>query len=329
MAEFDMMGGAPPRVTLAFLSWNRLHYLRATIESARDCIQYPNLEWIISDNESTEAGLREYIASLDWVTHKWSSMQTHADAMNEIVARASGRYVLIWPEDMQFVVRGTWFERLVATLEDNPWIGSVLLNFLRRKTYQRLLGDITRTDASRLLTEFKRRRFNFRYPRRVRGEVSLATFGWRLPGTIGSGIPSLTRTDYWRALGPWRATAAGHASIVDSSLGAEDDMVRRFEESGQSWQQAILMKPAAADIINDAYGSKAKIRRGKRYGVYTPPPDGTFYYDIMREEDLPEDENGFPLSFEGYVRPRGFALPLDADGNLLKASLNEDVISDV
>jgi hypothetical protein len=49
----------PPRVTLGLLSWNRLHYLRATLESARRCIQYPNLEWIVVDNESNEPGLRE------------------------------------------------------------------------------------------------------------------------------------------------------------------------------------------------------------------------------------------------------------------------------
>jgi glycosyltransferase involved in cell wall biosynthesis len=318
-----------PKVTLAFLSWNRLHYLRATIESARVCIQYPNLEWIISDNESTERGLSEYIAGLDWVDHKWSKTQTHADAMNEVVARAAGRYVLIWPEDMQFVVKGRWLERLVATLEDRPWIGSVLVNFLRRQTYRRLLGGIGRTDVSRLLIELRRRRLHFRIPGRVRGPAALATFGWRLPGTVGSGIPSLTRTEYWRMLGPWRAGAPSQASLVDSSLGAEDDMVRRFETSGQWWQQAILMKPAAADIINDAYGSKAKIRRGKRYGMYTPPQDGVFYYDIMNEESLPDDENGFPLSFEGYVRPRGFSLPLAADGSLLKSSLNEDIVSEV
>jgi hypothetical protein len=41
----------PPRVTFGLLSWNRLHYLRATLESARRCLQYPNLEWIVVDNE--------------------------------------------------------------------------------------------------------------------------------------------------------------------------------------------------------------------------------------------------------------------------------------
>ena len=123
-----------PRVTVAILSWNRLHYLRATAESARRCLRHPELEWIISDNESVEPGLRDYVSALDWVEHKWFKTQTHAEAMNEIVARATGKYLLLWPEDVQFVVEGDWLTRLVSVLEENPWIGSVSLNFLRRKT---------------------------------------------------------------------------------------------------------------------------------------------------------------------------------------------------
>jgi glycosyltransferase involved in cell wall biosynthesis len=318
-----------PTVTLAFLSWNRLHYLRATLESARRCIDYPNLEWIVSDNESVEPGLVNYIAGLDWVQEKWSRTQTHADAMNEIVSRATGKYLLIWPEDMQFVVESDWLQKLVSLLEQEPWIGSVLLNFLRRKTYRRLLGPPDIRDVIPALNELKRRQLRFRFPRRVRDDISLATFGWRLPGLVGSGIPSLSRLDHWRRIGPWRTGDPRQARLIDSSLGAEDDMIARFERSGLALQQGILMKPVAADIINDEYGSKAKVRRGKRYGNYTPPPSGDFYYEILNEAELPEDEEGYPLSFEKFVRPIGFSLPLDQNGDLRKASLNEDVVTEV
>lgn len=315
-----------PRVTLAFLSWNRLHYLRATMESARRCIRYPDLEWIVSDNESVEPGLREYVGSLDWVQEKWFRTQTHAAAMNEIIERATGKYVLIWPEDVQFVVEGDWLSRLVNTLDEHPEIGSVLLNFLRRKTCRRLLGAPGLNDAVPLLSEIKHGRL--RIPRRIKGAAPLATFGWRLPGVVGSGIPSITRVEHWKKMGPWK-TASGEAKLIDSSLGAEDYMIARFEASGLSLQQAILMKPVAADIINDSYGAKAKVRRGKRYGVYTPPSEGDFYYRILRESDLPEDEGGYPLSFEKYVQPIGFELPLDEGGDMRKASINQDVVSEI
>ncbi len=319
----------PPRITVAFLSWNRLHYLRATVESARRCIRYPDIEWILSDNESREPGIRDYIESLDWVQNKWFREQTHASAMNEIVARATGKYVLIWPDDVQFVVEGDWMQRLVETLEANPWIGSTGLNFLRRKTYRRLLGPPRVDEAVSLAAEAARRKSAFRIPRKVPGPLPLRTCGWRVPGVVPSGIPSLTPLACWKALGPWRTRDANQSNLVDSSLGAEDDMIERFQNSGFNWQQALLMQPVAADIINDDVGCKAKIRQGKRHGRYTPPESGPFYYHILPESGLSPDDEGYPLCFEKTVQPNGFQLPCDSEGNLLKTSLNSSVIAEI
>jgi glycosyltransferase involved in cell wall biosynthesis len=312
-----------PSLTVAVLSWNRLHYLRATLESALRCIRHPAIEWIVSDNESVEPGLRDYVEGLDWVQHKWFKTQTHAAAMNEIVARASGDYVIIWPEDVQFVVEGDWMAPLLDTLERHPWIGSVGLNFLRRKTLRRLLGSPGPADLGPILGELRRGRL--RVPRTVDG---LRTFGWRLPGVIASGIPSLTRRRAWQTLGPWKVSDPTQSNIIDSSLGAEDDMIARFQASGHAWHQATLMKPVAADIINDDLGCKAKIRRGKRYGRYTPPV-GEFYYAIQREADLPDGENDLPLCFENHVRPIGFDLPLDARGDMRKTSIDTSIVSEI
>ncbi len=89
------------------------------------------------------------------------------------------------------------------------------------------------------------------------------------------------------------------------------------------------MKPVAADIINDDKGTKAKVRRGKRYGIYTPPAKGDFYYEICEEGELPASEDGMPLSFEGFVKPIGFELPVDENGDLRKASINLDVEEEI
>ena len=316
-----------PKITVAFLSWNRLHYFRAAVESARRCIQYPDIEWIISDNESRESGLREYIESLGWVPNKWFREQTHAAAMNEIVARATGKYLVLWPDDVQFVVEGDWMQRLVETLESNPWIGSTGLNFLRRKTYRRLIGPPRVDEAAGISAEAVRRKFAFRVPRRIGGPQPLVTCGWRLPGVVASGIPSLTPLACWKALGPWKTRDATQSNIVDSSLGAEDDMIERFQNSGFNWQQALMMNPVAADIINDDTGCKAKIRHGKRHGIYTPPASGPFYYEIL--SSLPVNGGIFPRAFEETVRPIGFNLPRDSGGTLLKSSLNSSVIAEI
>jgi hypothetical protein len=318
-----------PKITIAFLSWNRLHYFRSTAESARRCIRYPTIEWIVSDNASCESGLRGYIESLDWVEHKWFREQTHAAAMNEIVSRATGKYLLLWPDDVQFVVEGYWMVNLIQTLEECPWIGSTGLNFLRRTTYRNLMGPPRIEEAVGIAAELVRRGWNFRIPRRVSGRAPLVTCGWRWPGVVPSGIPSLTPLAYWKKLGPWKTRDATPSNMIDSSLGAEDDMIERFQSSGLHWQQAFLMRPVAADIINDETGCKAKIRQGKRHGRYAPPASGDLYYEILPESSLPPSDGLFPLAFEEAVRPIGFQLPLDTQGNLLKTSLNSSVIADI
>lgn len=319
-----------PRVTLAFLSWNRLHYLRATLESARACIQYPNLEWIVSDNESDEPGLRAYLDGCAWIQHRWSRKQTHADAMNELVSRCTGDYLLIWPEDVQFTVRGDWMADLVDILDRHRWIGSVCLDYMRKATLQSIFHPSLWAQRRRLADEVLRYRRQFRRSRLVESSRGYAvrTFGWVKQGICGSGIPSLTRTEVWRALGPWR-TASGGTRLIDSSLGAEDDMVMRFYRSRRPLQGATPLVPVAADIITDPTGCKAKVRGRYRYGVYMPPPEGTFYYRIRDQAELPLPRAGCPLSFGEGVEPLGFRLPTDERGDRLKSSINLSVAYDL
>lgn len=322
-----------PLVTIAFLSWNRLHYLRATVESARECIAYPHLEWIISDNESKESGLHDYIAGLDWVDVKISLTQSQAEAMNQLVRIAKGKYILIWPEDVQFVKKGDWLLDVVEVLEKNSWIGSVGLNYLRRITNRRLFTARRWLSWRLILKEIYYFRNKFRFPKRLRSSrgFEMRTVGHMWPGLCGSGIPTLTRTEIWRKMGDWlvREKRTAH-NLIDSSLGAEADMVQRFYERGEALQQAVLSCPVAADIVTDPIGSKARVRGGMRYGVYLPPPDGLYYYRINEENVSDLASTTLPQSFEESVIPIGFSLPKDNKGNLLKADhINLDVVQEI
>ena len=141
----------PPLVTIAFLSWNRRHYLRATLESARRCIVYPELEWIVSDNESEEPGLRDYLENQTWLSRRIYRKQSHAEAMNQIVAEARGTYLLLWPDDAQFMIAGPWLSDLVEILEAHADIGSVTLDALRRQSLRRVFAS--RPDPVAILRE--------------------------------------------------------------------------------------------------------------------------------------------------------------------------------
>lgn len=324
---------ATPRVTIGFVSCERLHYLKATLESARECIDYPNLEWIVIDDDSVETGLQEYIRSCDWIQHKEFRRQANAEAMNQLVEMATGEYILIWPEDVQFITRGDWLKDIIDILEANPDIGGVGLDAQRQCTLDHVFHPGLRERLSRFGAEL--RRFGWGRMRRQRKMTSsrgfvLWTYGAYGDGVVGSGIPSLMRTSIWRELGPWRA-AKPDAQIIDSSLGAEDDMIDRVRKMGLCLQLATPQVPLAADIINDDIGCKAKVRKGIRYGNYTPPPGGgSLYYEIESyEERRKAVRDDRPLSFSECVEPIGFEIPKDTAGDRLKTSFNEQPKVDV
>jgi len=300
------------------------------MESAQRCIQYPNIEWIVSDNESEEPGLREYIRSLSWVQFKIFKKQGHAEAMNQIVEMASGKFLLLWPEDVQFVVEGRWLEDFVEILGRCHDIGSLGLDALRRSTITGLFGNSRSLDLIGFLRELYWYRHNFRRSQvcvSSRG-VKIRTAGHRWSGIAGAGIPSLTRLEVWRKLGPWKTKSSPASSLVDSSMGAEEYMYNRFYDMRIPLQFGLPLMPVAADIITDPLGTKAKVRGGKRYGVYVPPHEGPFYYEIRKEEVMPPAEE-IPLSFTDVARPLGFSIPLDENGDRKKYGLNEAVVFDI
>ena len=312
-----------PLVSIAIISFNRLHYLKATLESAKECIQYPNIEWIVSDNSSKEPGLREYLEGLDWVQVKIFGNQSHADAMNEIVALAKGEYLFIWPEDVQFVVKGDWLKDVVELLDKNRDIGSIGINFLRRATYKKLTTFRKWLQFKLVLAELFYFKAKFRVSRKLVSSSGFKAFtlGFVWPGVCGSGIPSVARTQVWKDLGPWKSTkTVNTANIIDSSLGSEEDMVKRFYKRGIPLQQACLNISVAADIVNDDIGAKAKVRKGYRYGNYTPP-SGDFYYELIEQKNIQLKDNN-PVCFEDFIKPVGFKLPFDEMGNLMKAPIN-------
>jgi len=320
-----------PLVTIGILSWNRLHYLRATLESARLCLQYPNIEWIVSDNESEEAGLRDYVERCDWVQHKLFQKQSHAEAMNQMVDMANGKYIIIWPEDVQFTGQGDWLADLVEILDQYRFIGSIGLDFQRKCTLVERFETPWFKNRSLALQEFKRFGLQFRRRQTVSSSrgVKIRTCGFTTPGICGSGIPSLTRTDVWRKLGPWKTTKTLEANLIDSSLVAEDDMVARFFSRGEPLQMGYMVKPVAADILTDPTGCKAKVRGNRRYGIYLPPPEGTFYYRLQDMVKTPDPPKDFPISFMQGVDPLGFMIPTDSTGERLKSSINKTVVSDI
>jgi glycosyltransferase involved in cell wall biosynthesis len=107
-----------PLVSVCITSFNRLHYLQRTLESFRECCTYPNLEYIIVDNDS-ETEVVEYVKSLDYMDHKIMNEQNmgHGYAMNQARKLARGDYYFNLENDWLFFYRADWLQRAVLLFE--------------------------------------------------------------------------------------------------------------------------------------------------------------------------------------------------------------------
>lgn len=303
-----------PLVTIGIISCNRFHYLKALIESARECIPYEPIEWIIVDNASIEPGLREYIEGLDFIQHKIFISQRrpsteHMEAVDRIVSEAKGEYLMVLPEDVQFIVRGRWLEDFVELARCHSQVGTITFDAQRRLTIRHFFG---REDWRGWLF-----RKTFRKQYRIHSGQTFIGYGRSKPGISGAGIFAFMRMSHWRRLGLWKTT--GKQTVADSTGGGETEMLARYAKMRLGLQRYLSRIPVCADIITDAAGSKARIRGNRRYGSYFAPPEGTYYYRLWDQPEVEKRLNGqVALAFEDVVEPLGFALPLDQAGNLLK-----------
>ena len=310
-----------PEITIGIVSCNRLYFLKALIESARACIAGDRIQWIIVDNASIEPGLRDYLESLEFVQHtifrsERRPSSEHVEAMNTIVEMCRSDYLMILPEDVQFIVKGDWIDDFVEVLTAFPHLGGICFNAQRRVTIERF---------------FAPRRRLFGLGRAVEPAVyrtasgrEFLGYGAAKPGIIGAGILSFARTAVWRDLGRWRAT--GRQTVADSSGGGEAEMLERYRDAGLRLERCLARIPVCVEIITDSVGSKARIRGNRRYGAYWPPPDGNLYYRIWEAGEAAGFSSHRPApGFEDVAQPLGFRLPIDDSGNLLKwPHVNED-----
>lgn len=308
-----------PLVTIGISSFNRLHYLRALLDSARECIQYPNLQWVVVDGGSREPGLRAYLEEhplLDKVAFTESGLL--ADAMNRIVELTNGSCLMMLPDRVQFIARGDWLADLVELVTQHAGVGNNNFDAQRRRTLERDFGPI----------RVRGHRIPFTSQERLGHRLTTASgreflgYGRSVPGVNTGGI-AFCRTEIWHTLGPWRTTMELQLTN-DAGLGTETEMLERYAASGRRLERFLMRVPVLAPIVTDPRGTTAKIRMGnRRYGHYMAPPEGRSYYEIHDLSELERrhgDSHPAP-SLEEFVKPIGFELPLDRDGHMLKRSV--------
>lgn len=308
-----------PLVTIGIVGCNRLHYVKALLESAHDCIEYDNLEWIVVDNASEEPGLRKYLEGLDYVQHmifrpERSPATEHVEAMNRIVEMARGDYLLLMPDDIQFIEKGPWLHDLVDIAAKRKKIGSIVLDAQFRRTLKRFF----------LTWGFLPGALAHRYPTYTsQNGRQFIGYGKSKIGVNPAGIGTFTRTEVWRKLGPWKTT--GEQQKGDSTGGGEVEMLERYWASKMKLERVMMRVPVAASIYTGADNGQAYVRAGRRFGQYIAPKDGDFYYRIQSAEKMATFADIEPgAAYEDVVQPIGYQFKVEDDGSMIKWSKSVD-----
>lgn len=310
-----------PTLTIGIISCNRLYYLKALVESLRVCINPSDVQWIIIDNASVGKSHRKYIESLDFIEHKIFRQKRNPsyefpDALNTIIERADGKYMLPLTDDLQLIAKGNLIRDYMEIAESNEKIGSIVIDAQRQTTVDRYFGSRRKPRFMGLTRPTKRYTTEGIKP-------CLFSYGKQKPGVVTALINAITPTDVWRRLGPTFQPRLLQ-TIGESAAGFEIVVQERYEQSGMKLERCLAQTPIMAQIYTDMRGNQGRVRGNRRYGNYWAPTDGALYYKIWNEADLDRFmEVGRPLSFEESVQPIGFRLPMDENGDLLKTEMQE------
>ncbi|KPJ84313.1 MAG: hypothetical protein AMS17_16405 [Spirochaetes bacterium DG_61] len=107
-----------PLISVCILSYNRLSYLQKTIQSFFATCTYPELEYIVVDNNS-DREVVDYIKSLDFIDKKILNKENMGigHAMNQARRLARGKYFFNLENDWYFFYRSDWMERAILLFE--------------------------------------------------------------------------------------------------------------------------------------------------------------------------------------------------------------------
>jgi glycosyltransferase involved in cell wall biosynthesis len=267
---------------------------------------YPNREFIVIDNASTEEGTIDYLNDLDqrgvrvFQADERDPSNEFARALNLTCREAKGDYVCPLQGDMQFITTG-WLGEYVKFYESNlDRLGCLLF------------------DAQRKIT-------NFSHSMKMSSPVGLSDFKFvfnhERPPIAGAGDVMYSR-QVLSKIYPWSENNVSHEGGSDSETAMLQKVKNILETSKKKMYCGMPLIPVAAAIYTDMRGTQARVRGNKRYGRYVPPGRDFLYYEIVSLDSLAESlgESVFPLGIEDVANPVGWSKTeiLDFEGNWKK-----------
>ncbi len=297
-----------PLVTVGVISCNKLHYLKACVQSFRETNTYDNIEWIIVDNHSTEAGTREYIESLDFVDYKVfqearNPTNEEAIAKNLMLEKASGDYLLMLLDDHQIVTRYDYLQEMMEIVDREGQGVTQVVQALQRRSRV--------AEESAIAVE--------------RGTSSGRQYYFMTgrPIVVGG---CFAHMDLWRRFGRFMVDSTKFAGIEEEAI----QRTRRWKHG--RIKRCLQQVPISVPIVTDPRGYDVKIRGYQRIGMYEPPNAETgLYYRILERDEVQalKDRGGMAAIEDVLEAQPGIVLPINESGNWIKGGVAPEPVVDI
>lgn len=304
------------RVTFGIVNCNRLHYLKACLESLEISTKsYVDKEIIVIDNASIEPGTDDYLKSLEKrgirvVKNKIRDPSNEfAKGLNTIVKMSTGEVICPLSGDLQFAIKDNWLFEFVELFKRRSDIGSIMLDIQRNKT-----------NKTQMRTDLLETKVGFFMKNLSRPPIATSGNSLFLKSTLTN-------------LGPWSEDNKNHEGTDDSETKMLKNVYAYCKNTGVRWFQYQPVISPTIMITNDPRGTNARIRGEKRYGKYIPgvgsPP---LYYEMYSLDEINEKHNALkrtiPIGFEDLAVGIGWSLYLDENGDLKKNPIRVEECTD-
>lgn len=283
-------------ITIGITSCNRLKYLKALLKSIEP-MKEDGVQVIVADMGSTEPGLRDYLASLDWVetylhNKKRDWINDEYIAKNELISRSKHDFAMYVQDDGQLIVPKEYVYQCVEDMKKTERECCHFEIFAVRS----ITLQTTTQGAPTIINGNKYFKKN----------------------NVHVGTKGIFKTELFQETGAYPV----NWETKKSNWGRSEDW---YDSKIKSVGRATTYRtqvPLFAGIWNDPRGLYAFIRGNKRFGHYLDPADDSgLYYDILSMDEIEELKKRDRIyCFNDVVRELGWEVVRDPSGDMKKYS---------
>jgi len=286
------------KITIGIISYNRKKYIRSLLTSLECVKEDKDIQVVVIDNGSTEAGLIDMLKNFDVIDdlhlgERRDWINDEYIAKNKMIEIATGDVLFSMQDDRQLIGTPEYLKSYSQDLLDSgiPFIG---------------------VDAVRMITLSSRVDSNSCFQSQNTG------CKYWVDSNNHFGTTGLFSMSVLKDLGAYPT----NWPVEKAYWGRSEDIFNKrvVEKYPNSVIALIAHVPLTAGAWNDPRGGASFIRGNIRYGTYVEPPhESGLYYEILSNEKIKDlMKSNRPQSFVDVCTPLGWNFAKDNVGDQKK-----------